>query len=204
MFLFIKRHAGGGLKCRKSPCAIPGLSPEVNRRFPSISEIKDFRRSSKMGSIFEMLKNTHRTFVRGVFDRRIGDTVACHRRQTTMSNNKSKREEVHDEPIFLLTNAENFPAKFIVQLYLKRFCIELFFKDAKQFLNFETFLCRKECKLDLYLLLNNVLRWAVQGKNSISKTVMAIRENIADCLLFINENQLIGKFFEELKKIFQI
>src|SRR3989338_5641785 len=55
------------------------------------------------------------------------------------------KEGQYDKPIFLLTNAEIFSAKFIVKLYLKRFCIEVFFKDAKQFLNFETFLCRKEC-----------------------------------------------------------
>jgi hypothetical protein len=110
------------------------------------------------------------------------------------------KEGVYDEPIFLLTNAENFSAKFIVQLYLKRFFIEVFFKDAKQFLNFETFLCRKECKWDLHLLLTNVLHWAIQSKKSISKTVRVIRENIADCLLFINENLLLRKFFEELKK----
>ena len=114
------------------------------------------------------------------------------------------KEGVYNEPIFLLTNAENFSAKFIVQLYLKRFCIEVFFKDAKQFLNFETFLCRKESKWDLHLLLTNVLHWAVQTKNSISKTVRAIRENITDCLLFINENPLIRKFFEELRKRCQI
>lgn len=114
------------------------------------------------------------------------------------------KEGVYDEPIFLLTNAETFSAKFIVQLYLKRFCIEVFFKDAKQFLNFETFLCRKESKWDLHLLLTNVLHWAVQTKKSISKTVRAIRENIADCLLFINENPLISKFFEELRKRCQI
>jgi hypothetical protein len=110
------------------------------------------------------------------------------------------KEGQYDEPIFLLTNAENFSAKFVVQLYLKRFCIEVFFKDAKQFLNFETFLCRKECKWDLHLLLTNVLHWAIQKKNSISKTVRLIRENIGDCLLFINENLPLRKFFEELKK----
>ena len=113
------------------------------------------------------------------------------------------KEGQHDEPIFLLTNAESFSAKFVVQLYLRRFCIEVFFKDAKQFLNFETFLCRKECKWDLHLLLTNILHWSIQIKNSISKTVRAIRENIADCLLFINKNPLISKFFEELRKICQ-
>jgi len=110
------------------------------------------------------------------------------------------KEGVYDEPIFLLTNAENFSAKCIIHLYLKRFCIEVFFKDAKQFLNFETFHCRKECKWDLHLMLTNVLHWSIQIKNSISKTVRPIRENITDCLLFINENHLIKKFFEELRK----
>ena len=110
------------------------------------------------------------------------------------------KEGQHDEPIFLLTNVENFSAKFIVELYMKRFSIEVFFKDAKQFLNFETFLCRHECKWDLHLLLTNVLHWAIQRKNSISKIVRKIRENIDECLLFINENTLLGKFFEELRK----
>jgi len=110
------------------------------------------------------------------------------------------KEGFYDEPIFLLTNAESFSAKFVVQMYLRRFCIEVFFKDAKQFLNFETFLCRKECKWNLHLLLTNILHWSIQIKNSISKTVRAIRENITDCLLFINENPLISKFFDELRK----
>jgi len=110
------------------------------------------------------------------------------------------KESQHAEPIFLITNAYNFTSQFIVKLYLKRFCIEVFFKDAKQFLNFETFLCRKECKWDMHLLLTNVLYWAIQLKHSISKTVRAIREDIADCLLFINQNPLIEKFFEELRK----
>ena len=113
------------------------------------------------------------------------------------------KEGVYDEPIFLLTNAESFSAKFVVQLYLRRFCIEVFFKDAKQFLNFETFLCRKECKWNLHLLLTNILHWVIQTKNSISKTVRLIRENIADCLLFINKNWLVRKFLEELRKTCQ-
>ena len=37
--------------------------------FLEMSEIGDFRLSSKMRSIFEMLKNTLRTLVRGVFDK---------------------------------------------------------------------------------------------------------------------------------------
>jgi len=113
------------------------------------------------------------------------------------------KEGQHDEPVFLLTNAKNFSAKFIVKLYLKRFSIEIFFKDAKQFLNFETFLCRKECKWNLHLLLTNILHWTIQVKKSISKTVRVIRENIEECLLFINENSLLRKFFEELRKICQ-
>ena len=55
----------------------------------------------------------------------------------------------------------------------------------------------------MHLLLTNVLHWSIQRKNSISKMVRAMRENINDCLLFINENPLIRKFFEELKKICQ-
>ncbi len=110
------------------------------------------------------------------------------------------KEGQHDEPIFLITNNYNFTAKFIVALYLTRFSIEVFFKDAKQFLNFETFLCRNESKWDLHLLITNVLHWAIQRRNSISITVRSIRENIADCLLFINKNPLIEYFFEELRK----
>lgn len=110
------------------------------------------------------------------------------------------KEGQHDEPIFLITNALNFSAKFIVTLYLKRFSIEVFFKDAKQYLNFETFFCRKECKWDLHLLLTNILHWSIQIKNSISKTVREIRESVDKCLLFINQNSLLNKFFDELKK----
>lgn len=110
------------------------------------------------------------------------------------------KEGQYAEPIFLITNAYNFTPQFIVKLYLKRFSIEIFFKDAKQFLNFETFLCRKECKWNLHLLLTNVLHWAIQLKYSISKAVRAIREDITNCLLFINQNPRIEKFFEGLRK----
>lgn len=102
----------------------------------------------------------------------------------------------HKEPIFLVTNAEKFSAKFIVVLYLRRFSIEIFFKDAKQFLNFETLFCRKPEIWDLHLHLTNVLHWAIQKKKSISKTVRAIREDIKACQLFINENQLIQKYLD--------
>lgn len=107
----------------------------------------------------------------------------------------------HKEPIFLVTNAEKFSAKFIVTLYLRRFSIEIFFKDAKQFLNFETLFCRKPEIWDLHLHLTNVLHWAIQKKKSISKTVRAIREDIQSCLLFINENPLIQKFLDELTEL---
>src|SRR3989344_5273448 len=115
----------------------------------------------------------------------------------------ASKEGVHDKPIFLTTNTEKFRAKFIVKLYLKRFLIEVFFKDAKQFLNFETFMCRSAQKWETHLLLTNVLHWAIQKKNSISKTVRKIQENISECLLFINKNLLIKKFFDELRKICQ-
>ena len=107
---------------------------------------------------------------------------------------------MHDKPIFLTTNTEKFTGKFIVKLYLKRFSIEIFFKDAKQFLNFETFMCRNAQKWDMHLLLTNVMHWAIQKKNSISKTVRKMQENISICLLFINENSLIKIFFDELRK----
>lgn len=112
----------------------------------------------------------------------------------------ASKETVHDEPIFLTTNSDKFTGKFIVKLYLKRFLIEVFFKDAKQFLNFETFLCRNAQKWEVHLLLTNVVHWAIQKKKSISKTVRKIQENISECLFFINQNSLIEKFFDELKK----
>lgn len=110
------------------------------------------------------------------------------------------KEGQHEEPIFLITNAYNFTSTFIVKLYMKRFSIEVFFKDAKQYLNFETFFCRKENKWNMHLLLTNVLHWAIQIKNSISKTIRNIRDDVDKCSLFINQNQLIQKFFDELTK----
>ena len=66
------------------------------------------------------------------------------------------KEGVYDEPIFLITNSK-FSSQFVVKLYLKRFAIEIFLKDAKQFLNFETFLCRNAQKWKLHLQLINIL-----------------------------------------------
>lgn len=113
------------------------------------------------------------------------------------------KEGQFEKPIFLVTNTDKFIAKFIVKLYLRRFAIEVFFKDAKQYLNLETFFCRSEEKWDLHLLLTNILHWCIQQNKSISKAIRRIRENINQCLLFINENELLGKFFEGLRKISQ-
>lgn len=110
------------------------------------------------------------------------------------------KDSYNGKPIFLVTNAYNFTASFIVKLYLRRFSIEIFFKDAKQYLNFETFMCRNQQKWDLHLQFTQILHWAIQKRNSISRTVRAIRENIDNCLFFINRNLLIAKFFEELRK----
>ena len=110
------------------------------------------------------------------------------------------KEGQYDKPIFLATNAEKFTAKFIVKLYLRRFSIEVYFKDAKQFLNLESFFCGSAEKWDLHLLLTNILHGCIQYKKSISKVIRRIRENIDACLLFINENLLLNKFFLGLKK----
>lgn len=110
------------------------------------------------------------------------------------------KDSQYGEPIFLVTNAENFSPQFIVKLYLKRFAIEVFFKDAKQFLNLETFFCRRAEKWEMHLLLTNILHWAIQRKNSISKTIRAIREDIDACVLFINQNASLQAFFALLRE----
>ena len=96
-----------------------------------------------------------------------------------------------------------FLPKFIVSLYIKRFSIEVFFKDAKQFLNFESFFCRQYEKWSLHLEIINILHWAIQKKNSISKVVRRVRESIERCKLFINENSLLEKFIEKLRVLCQ-
>ena len=113
------------------------------------------------------------------------------------------KEGQFDKPIFLTTNSTNFTAKFVVKLYLKRFMIEVFFKDAKQYLNFETFMCRPEDKWGMHLTITSILHWAIQKKKSISRTVRNVRESMQKCLLFINENDLIEKFIEELRYLCQ-
>lgn len=42
--------------------------------------------------------------------------------------------------------------------------------------------------------------WSIQIKNSISKTMSDIRESVDKCLLFINQNLMLNKFFDELSK----
>ena len=116
----------------------------------------------------------------------------------------ASKEGQFDEPIFLVTNASNFSAKFVVQLYLRRFSIEIFFKDAKQYLNFETFFCRSSQKWELHLSLINILHWIIQRRYSISRVVRSMRENFEMCLLFINKNLLLLKFFEGVTKTCQI
>lgn len=113
------------------------------------------------------------------------------------------KEGQYEKPIFLVTNAMNFSAKFIVSLYLRRFSIEIFFKDAKQYLHLESFFCRSEEKWNLHLLLTNIFHWCIQRKNSISKAVRSVREDINRCLLFINGNSLLAKFFDELRNLCQ-
>ncbi|MBR9703135.1 transposase [Candidatus Woesearchaeota archaeon] len=113
------------------------------------------------------------------------------------------KDAVHANPVFLTTNAQ-FTTKFVVNLYLKRFAIELFFKDAKQFLNLETFQCRSKEKWELHLTLIHLLHWCIQKKNSISKTVRAIRESVDKIMSYINKNELFNKLFDELRSRCQI
>jgi len=113
------------------------------------------------------------------------------------------KDAVHAKPIFLVTNAFNFSAKFVVQLYLKRFAIEVFFKDAKQYLNFSTFLCRSPEKWELHFQLLQILHWALQKRNSISRIVRQIREDFDACRSYINANPLIQRFYAELRAVCQ-
>ncbi len=111
------------------------------------------------------------------------------------------KEGRYKEPVFIVTNSQNFSNSFIVKLYMRRFSIEVFFKDAKQFLNFETLFSTKSDMWDFHLLITNILHWAIQKKNSISKQIFVIRETITKCALFINKNHLLQKLFDELLKI---
>ena len=114
------------------------------------------------------------------------------------------KEGQYEKPIFIVTNALQFSAQFVVKLYLKRFAIEIFFKDAKQFLNFETFCCRHPDKWEMHFLVTHIIHWAIQKRNSISKTICAIREDMGACLLFINRLSTIRDLFQRLRRVVQI
>ena len=96
------------------------------------------------------------------------------------------KDSVHARPVFLTTNSETFSTKFVLILYLKRFQIELFFKDAKQFLNLETFQCRTKEKWGLHFLFVQLVHWFIQRRNSISKVVRGIRESLDKIQSYIN------------------
>jgi len=110
------------------------------------------------------------------------------------------KDAVFADPVFLTTNHEGFTTKFVVNLYLKRFAIELFFKDAKQFLNLETFQCRTRQKWELHLTLVHVVHWCIQRKNSISQTVRTMRESVDKIVSYINKNELFNNFLDELQE----
>lgn len=113
------------------------------------------------------------------------------------------KDKRNAKPKFFATNSNSFTTKFILSLYLKRFTIEVYFKDVKQFLHIEKFFCRAEEKWKLHLLLTNILHWCIQRRNSISKAVRSVRQNLNACILFINENPLLNRFLAELKRIGQ-
>jgi hypothetical protein len=104
-----------------------------------------------------------------------------------------------DEPVFLVTNNTNFSTKFVLVLYQKRFAIEVFFKDAKQFLNFSTLQCRSAAKMDVHFVLVQIAHWCLQVKNSISKTVRAMRDSVEKVVSYINQNLLMQTFLDALR-----
>ena len=103
------------------------------------------------------------------------------------------------EPVFLVTNNTNFSTKFVLVLYQKRFAIEVFFKDAKQLLNFSTLQCRSATKMDLHFVLVQLAHWCMQKKNSISKTVRALRDSVEKVMSYINQNPLMQQFLDALR-----
>ena len=103
------------------------------------------------------------------------------------------------EPVFLVTNNTNFSTKFVLVLYQKRFAIEVFFKDAKQLLNFSTLQCRSADKMDLHFVLVQLAHWCLQKKNSISKTVRAMRDSVENVTTYINQNLLMQQFLDALR-----
>jgi len=108
------------------------------------------------------------------------------------------KNAVFADPVFLTTNSKNFSTKSIVAIYLKRFIIEVFFKDAKQFLHLETFQCRTLQRWKTHFLVITILHWCVQTKKSISKTILPIRHSIDKITSYINKNQQLQKITDEL------
>lgn len=107
------------------------------------------------------------------------------------------KDDVFAEPIFLTTNSRTFSTKFVLILYQKRFKIEVFFKDAKQYLNLSTFQCRSREKWELHFVLLQILHWSIQRRNSISKTVRKIWNSVESATLYINKNDLFQKIIDD-------
>jgi len=110
------------------------------------------------------------------------------------------KNSVFADPVFLVTNNTNFSTKFVLALYQKRFAIEVFFKDAKQLLNFSTLQCRSAAKWDVHFVLVQVAHWCLQRRHSISKTVRALRDSVENVMSYINKNPLFNKFLDEFSK----
>jgi hypothetical protein len=109
------------------------------------------------------------------------------------------KDAVFAEPVFLITNNTNFSTKFVLVLYQKRFAIEVFFKDAKQLLNFSSLQCRSTAKMDLHFVLVQLAHWCLQKKNSISKIVRSMRDSVKNVRSYINQNQLMQQFLDALQ-----
>jgi hypothetical protein len=110
------------------------------------------------------------------------------------------KDAVFAEPVFLVTNNTNFSTKFVLVLYQKRFAIEVFFKDAKQLLNFSSLQCRSAVKMELHFLLVQLAHWCLQRRHSISKTVRALRDSVENVRSYINQNPLMQQFLDALHK----
>jgi len=104
------------------------------------------------------------------------------------------------DPVFLITNNTNFSTKFVLVLYQKRFAIEVFFKDAKQMLNFSTLQCRGAAKMDLHFVLVQLAHWCLQRRHSISKVVRTMRDSVEKVMSYINQNPLMQQFLDEFSK----
>jgi len=110
------------------------------------------------------------------------------------------KDAVFAKSVFLTTNNRNFSTKFVLNLYLKRFSIEVFFKDAKQYLNLETFQCRSRRKWELHFVLVQMLHWSIQRRDSISKTVRKIRDSVDKIMSYINKNAAFLEILDEFSK----